>query len=226
MKNAKRIICILCTGITALSLAGCSKKSDSNSKEYVARTRSEADAQSAAENSGVIEMVPSNGAWKSMKFTLDGSELTFQKLKYSDIQSAGWSFDPEVYGMENLSAEKGRFYEKSINLTKDGTGDGVFTVGLTNFGDEPCGLDEICVWVAEFNAENKTNYPEVVLEGDITWGANQEAITAAYGDPSATQRLENTRITKLTYMDNEGRSITLSVSDINGLQNILFEFYA
>lgn len=65
------------------------------------------------------------------------------------------------------------------------------------------------IWSIEFTSKDKTQYPEVTLEGGITWGADEEAIKSAYGEPSASERNDDEKYTNLTYTDNAGKLFIL-----------------
>lgn len=223
MKNIGKIIsAMLCVSVLTGILSGC-KKYDNN--EYVARTRSEAEAGIPAGEKQPEENKTSDGAWKSMNFSLDGKNMNIIKMPYSTLQAEGWSFNPETYGLQNLSAEFGDVYQRNVYVDKEGYDEDVFLIGLTNFNAEPCGLDEIQLWSIEIEAKNKTAYPEVVLEGGITWGSDEAAITAAYGEPSASVRNEETKSTELKYADDIGNTIYLEVYDDGGVGKIIMESY-
>lgn len=230
MKNIGKIVSVmLCAVFAAGMLSGCG---DVDRDQYIARTRSEAEADSssqneqssAAESSG-IEKITSDGAWKSMKFNLNGTDMVLDKLPFASIEADGWSFDPALYGMEGLSADPGVFYQRSVCLINESYDEETCIVGFANFGEEACGLDSIGVWSIEFVAKDKTNYPEVTLEGGITWGADEAAVKEAYGEPSASERYDDAGYTELTYTDNVANTVYLDIYDDGGLGRIVMDSF-
>lgn len=237
MRKLNKIISMLILAVIASgTLCGCEKvdktqyigNSDNSEStvegQYVARNRDEADSQLLEESENNF-VIPSDGAWKSMKFTLDGKDMTFDRLSFSTLAAEGWNFDPVVYGLQDLSAEKGAFYEKNVYLSKEGFDGNAVIMGMTNFEDTPCKIDDIQLWSIDFIAAERNNYPSVVLEGGITWGSSQADIIAAYGEPSKVERYKNNRYTKLTYTDNVANSILLEVHDLGGTGKITLESY-
>lgn len=236
MRKLNKILSVMILAVIASgTLFGCGKvdksqyignsgSEDSDENQYIGRTRSEADSQSQAESENNM-VIPSDGAWKSMNFTLDGKDMTFDRLPYSALVSEGWSFDPEIYGLQDMSAEKGAFYERNIYLNKENYDGDAVMIGMTNYEDEPCGLDKIQLWSIEFAAIDRTEFPDIVLEGGITWGSKEKEIRAAYGEPSKVERFQNSRYTKLTYTDNAANSLLLEVYDMGGTGKITLESY-
>lgn len=231
MKKIGRVVSVmLCAAFAAGMLSGCG---DVDRDNYIARTRSESDAekgvsqaessQAQQEESSAVEKVTSDGAWKSMAFSVDGTDFVLDRLTLAEIEAQGWSFEPEVYGMQDLSADPLVFYQRSIVLNHEGYDEGSFIVGFTNFGDEACGLDKINVWTVEFTSKNMASCPQVTLEGGITWGADEAALKAAYGEPSAVEKSDG--YTKYTYTDNAANVIYLDVYDDSGLGRIVMESY-
>lgn len=231
MKRSIRIIsAVLCAVMTAGVLSGCGNV---DKDKYVAQKRSDAESSQAAEaeadssqadaESSQEEIITSSGAWNSMKFTLDGEELVLDRLDYSVLANNGWSFDPSNYGLSDLSAKKGEYYQRSIFVYSDSFDEDVFCIGLTNFNDEPCGIDDMQLWSIEFIAKDKTNYPEVTFDGGITWGSDAAAIEAAYGTPSKSTRNDAEGYTELLYTDNTANSVTLYVYDNEGVQRMIME---
>lgn len=235
MKRISKIVSVmLCAVVAAGMLSGCGKV---DRDEYIARTRSEAEAekdgsqadssqeeQGQAEESSAVQ-VASDGAWKSMAFNIDGKDFVLDRLTLSEIEGEGWSFDPAVYGMQDLSADPLVFYQRSVVLNHEGYDEGSLVVGFTNFGEEACGLDTINVWSVEFASKDIANHPEVTLEGGITWGADEAAVKAAYGEPSKTERHDDTGYTQFVYADNVANAVYLDVYDDGGLGRIIMESY-
>ncbi|MCI7804675.1 MAG: hypothetical protein MR503_06335 [Oscillospiraceae bacterium] len=232
MKKISKIVsAMLCTVLAAGMLSGCGEV---DKEGYVAKTRSEADNVSSqaevsqaevsqAEQSSVAEKITSDGAWKSMAFNVDGTDFVLDRLTLSEIEDAGWSFDPAVYGMQDLSADPLVFYQRSVCMNHEGYDENSFIVGFTNFGDEACGLDTINVWTVEFTSKDVAGYPAVTLEGGITWGADEAALKAAYGEPSAAEKFDG--YTHYTYTDNAANVVYLDVYDDGGLGRIVMESY-
>lgn len=225
MKNIKKIIsAAACALIASGIFSGCS---EINNDEYLERTqnKTEEQASSAEEQPQEAEKKTSNGAWKSMAFTLEGKEMNIIKMPYAELKAAGWSFNPEDYGMNDFSAQIGTIFERNIYLKKDGYDDYVFLIGITNFNYEPCGIEDIQLWSIEVTAHEKTSYPELVLESGITWGSDEAAVIAAYGEPSLSTRHDETASTELTYTDNAGNIVVLEVYDNEGVGKIIMESY-
>lgn len=226
MKNFKRILSVaLCTALVAGMLGGCGKKVDKDS--YVARTREEAseESEAALESSNESGTV-SAADWTTMQFTIDGNELTFNRMPYTTLESLGMSFEPAIYGMDNLSAEKGVFYERSVYLNHPNYDDASVVVGFTNFEDEPCGLDKISLWSIEFVSKDKTAYPAITLPGGITWGNDEATVKSAYGEPTSVERNDAEGFTKLTYSNDSGKAILLNIYDDTGIGRITFEAFS
>ncbi len=224
MKNFKKIISVvLCTAFVAGMLGGCGKKVDKDN--YVAKTREEASEQSQAEASENSTDAKPTVDWTTMEFSLNDTSLTFNRLPYSTMKELGWSFDPAIYGMENISAESGSFYQKSIYLSHADYDEATVLVGLTNFEEEPCGLDKISLWTIEFNAKDKAKFPDVTLTGGITWGNDEATVKAAYGEPLTTERNDEEGFTVLKYSDNAGKAIFLTVYDETGVGIITLESF-
>lgn len=235
MKKISKIVSVmLCAAFTAGMMSGCG---DVDRDQYIARTRSEAEAeknasqadsqaeQAPAEESSAAERITSDGAWKSMAFSIDGKDFVLDRLTLSEIENEGWSFDPAVYGMQDLSADPLVFYQRSVVLTHEGYDEGTFIVGFTNFGEEACGLDNINVWGVEFAAKDIANHPQVTIESGITWGADEAALKAAYGEPSAAERHDDAGYTQFIYTDNVANAVYLDVYDDGGLGRIVMESY-
>ncbi len=231
MKKFNKIFsAVLCAALAAGALSGCGNV---NKDKYVAKKRSESESSQAAEagndssqvdaESSQEEIITSEGSWNSMKFTLDGEELVLDRLDYSVLTNSGWNFDPSIYGLSDLSANKGEYYQRSIFLNNDKYDEATCAVGLTNFNDEPCGIDEMQIWSIEFIAKDKTSYPEVTLDGGITWGSDSAAVEAAYGTPSKSTRNDAEGYTELLYTDNAANSVTLYVYDDGGVQRMIVE---
>lgn len=217
MKKIGKIASVmLCAAFAAGMLSGCGSV---DKESYIAETRSEAEASSAAER------ITSDGAWKSMAFSLDGKDFVLDRLTLSEIENEGWSFDPATYGMQELAADPLVFYQRSVALLHDGYDEGSFVVGFTNFGEKTCGLDAINIWSVEFASKDVANYPQVTIEGGITWGADEAALKAAYGEPSAAERHDDTGYTQYIYTDNAANVVYLDVYDNGGLGRIIMESY-
>lgn len=231
MNRIKKLAAVfLCAVISAGIFAGCG---DVDRDKYIAKSKSEADSSSSGEESqqesseqnNKAELIASDGAWKSMKFTLDGKELLFIKLPYSSLTEQGWTFDYNTYGMKDLMTDSGVFYQRSIYLEHEGMDEGTICIGLANFNDEKSKVDDMHLWSIEFTSKDKTNYPEVTLESGITWGADEKAVKEAYGEPSASERNDDEKYTKLTYTDNAGKTIYLNIYDDGGLGKIIMDSY-
>ena len=231
MNRVKRLAAVILCAVTAAGIfTGCG---DIDRDKYIAKSRSEAEGSSASEESqqesgrqnAPEELITSDGAWKSMKFTLDGNELVLIKLPYSSLTEQGWSFDYNVYGMKDLLTDSGVFYQRSVYLDHEGMDDGTICIGFANFNDEKSKVDDMHICSIEFTSKDKTQYPEVTLEGGITWGADEEAIKSAYGEPSASERNDDEKYTNLTYTDNAGKTIYLNIYDDGGLGKITMDSY-
>lgn len=223
MKKSGKIAAILmCAALSTGLLSGCAKPDTTG---YVTDSK-DSSSDSQQEETTPQERITSNGAWTSMKFTLDGEEMVMSKLKYSKLVDMGWSFDPVIYGLDKLEADPGNVYQRSVYLEHDNIDDATMVVGFTNFGDKKCGLDDIGVWSLEIVKKDKTKYPDVVFEGGITWGSDEEAIKKAYGDPSATTRNDNEGYTELIYTDNNGKTIYFDLYDGAGIERMIFESFA
>lgn len=235
MKKISKIVSVmLCAVFAAGMLGGCGEV---DREGYIAKTRSEADAeksssqadsssqeeQAPAEESPEVEKITSDGAWKSMAFNVDGTDFVLDRLTLAELEDLGWSFDPEIYGLQDFSAEPLVFYQRSVVLNQEDYDEESFIVGFTNFGDEACGLDSINVWTVEFVSKDIANYPQVTIEGGITWGADEAAIKAAYGEPSAAEQFDG--YTHYTYTDNLANVVYLDVYDDGGLGRIVMESY-
>lgn len=228
-KISKLVSVMLCAAFAAGMLSGCN---DVDREGYIAKTRSEADseksdsqADSQAEQSSEAERTASDGAWKSMAFNVDGTDFVLDRLTLAELENSGWSFDPAVYGLQDLSAEPLVFYQRSVVLNHEDFDAESFIIGFTNFGEEPCGLDDINVWSVEFKSKDIANYPQVTLEGGITWGADEAALKSAYGEPSASERHDDGGYTQYTYTDTVSNVIYLDVYDNGGLEKIVMESY-
>ncbi len=228
-KISKLVSVMLCAAFAAGMLSGCD---DVDREGYIAKTRSEADseksdsqAESQAEQSSEAERITSDGAWKSMAVNIAGIDFVLDRLALAELENAGWSFDPATYGLQDLSAEPMVFYQRSVVLNHEGFDDGSFIVGFTNFGEEPCGLDAINVWSVEFVSKDIASYPQITLEGGITWGADEAALKSAYGEPSAAERHDDGGYTQYIYTDNAANVIYLDVYDNGGLGRIVMESY-
>lgn len=228
-KISKLVSVMLCAAFAAGMLSGCNEV---DREGYIAKTRSEADseksdsqAESQAEQSSDAERTASDGAWKSMAFNVDGTDFVLDRLTLAELENAGWSFDPATYGMQDLSADPLVFYQRSVVLDHEGYDGGSLVVGFTNFGEEPCGLDAINVWSVEFTSKDIANYPQVTLEGGITWGADEAALKSAYGEPSSSERHDDGGYTQYIYTDTAANVIYLDVYDNGGLEKIVMESY-
>lgn len=232
MKNIKKIItAAACIAIASGIFSGCS---EINNEDYLERTQSKSEDQTSSEEeqsqeeqSQEAEKKTSDGAWKSMAFTLEGKDMNLIKMPYAELKAAGWSFDTELYGIKTneFLAPLGTIYERTIHVNKEGYDDGIFLIGITNFNSEPCGIEDVQLWSIEVDAHEKTSYPELVLENGITWGSDETSVIAAYGAPSLITRHDETSSTELAYTDNAGNNVILEVYDNGGVGKIIMESY-
>ncbi len=232
-KLKKTISVILCATLASGILSGCG---DVDKEKYVAKSRSEADENISIEENpeeisndtpetAPVEKITSDGAWMSMAFNLNGTDMVFSKLPYSTLRSEDWSFNPELYGFDGIVAAPGSYYQRSIYLEHENYDDGTIMVGFANFNEQDATLDELQLWSIEFLTKDKTNYPQVTLEGGITWGSDEAAIKEAYGEPSSSERNDAEGYTELVYTDNAGKSVYLDLYDGTGVGRIVIESY-
>lgn len=216
---------LLCGTLAAAMLSGCDEV---DKDTYVARTRSEAEAESKAEaeaqnsqNAEELGLTPSD--WSQMKFTIDGTELTLDKLPYSSIANLGWSYDTALYGFQNFMFKPGSIYDRSVSLVHEGYDDDVMLVGFTNFGEAECGADANHVWSVEFTSFGKSSYPAVSI-GDVTWGSDEASVKAVFGEPTSSEK-GNDGSTQLTYSDGSMNLIRFYVYGTDGVGKIVMESF-
>ena len=215
------------------------KKDDSASTNIESQQASE--SQQPSENSQTSEQntqqtAPSTTAvnsqtdWKSMNVVIDGRELTlpFDYSKISDI----FTINLADYGYENgYVLNSGDQTYGTIDL--DSTlYDCAFQVGFENTGASQCDILNSQIWSFECDIDRYdcTTYPSIVLPGGITWGANADQITAAYGtDPADLEstygNLDTDGYIVYNYYNDYKYKMRLDVDKEKGLCEIRYEVY-
>lgn len=223
MNKKNRIISMLLFGvISAGIMTGCEKASERII--YIGSSRNETQAGSSTSFSKV-ENIGAEALLETISFTFEGVEMIFDKKPYSDFREMGWTFDPATYGLNDIQANQGNLYQRGVYLQNDSYDPDVFCIGLTNFNQDPCPIEDTQIWSAEFTAHEKSKYPDIVINGGITWGSPKEDIIKAYGKPNSSKRNDDSGSDTVHYTDNAGNNIYFEVYDDEGVGKIILESY-
>lgn len=225
MKLRGFISAVLCGAFVMGVFSGCGDNIDR--EQYVARTREDATAASEAEaarnNSQAAGQNTASVNWADMNFSLNGTELKFDKLPYSTFTSMGWSYDPMIYGLDVVTFETGVVYDRSVYLNHESYDDTTVKVGFTNFDAAPCNYEANHVWSIEFSAVGAERYPDVKLS-NITWGSSEADIKAVFGEPTTVLSAEDGS-TEISYGDGGLNVIRFYVYEDTGVGRIIMESF-
>ncbi|MGN0621215.1 MAG: hypothetical protein ACI4I9_05045 [Porcipelethomonas sp.] len=213
----KILSCALAAVSSLMLLSGCE---DVDKEQYINEIKgapansaesSKDDSQNESKEATELANVP----WTDMKFMFDGTVYTLD-IRYSDMVSAGWSFNASAYGLESFSIEPGVLLAKSINLEKEGYPQNVFSVGLTNRGSSPVGIEDSIIWAAGISCKDIPDCPETVLPGDVKFGMSLDEIKAVYGEPVEEERYDEEGYTEYRYTENSVNGLYLDFYDDGG----------
>lgn len=210
MNKKNRIVSILLFGIISAGImTGCEKASERI--VYIGQHQT--------------ETVGADALLETISFTFEGKEVIFDKKPYSDFREMGWTFDADAYGLNDIQAKQGVLYQRGVYLSNDSYDSNVFCIGLTNFSQVPCKIEDTQIWSAEFTAHEKNKYPDIVVNGGITWGSNKEDIIKAYGEPNSTERHDDSGSETIHYTDDAGNNVDFEIYDNEGVGKIILESF-
>lgn len=171
--------------------------------------------------------------WTSGEITVNGTELTLP-FAYQELESIKCSTADQYYN--NISDQYVFEAGETISqlVVTDTVKKGGLSLGCANTGGTPCTLPHVFVYRIAAEAKNDATKADLVLPGDITWGASLEDIIDAYGEPNGTKEEaarehdEKTAVTRLVYGSDKDSSQTkagayvmvLEVHDEKGLQKL------
>lgn len=221
MKKAAALICSL---IISCSLFTACGDEDSNKGNIVALSSGdESSVNDKSSNESSDEKAASTEIskdWKSLEIIMDGTKYTMN-FNYSDLTKISCSFDPALYGLTDAVLKPGIMYSPDIYLNNDKFGDGFMRVGLMNATSEDVGLDGTQVWAVGISKVKKDKAPDITLPGDITWGADEAAVKAAYGDPAETS--DGDGFVKYSYTEEGIAKLELSIYADGGLKEVYYQ---
>ena len=198
----------LATAMITTLCIGCSDKNDS--LEY---KTSDSDSNSSKSLSDESENTQPMD-WSNLEVKIDEQSYSPQ-FNYSQLVENGWSFNPEIYGLSddlpsNLFISGETF---DIGLSNEAYEDGVVSIWLVNTADEPKPVIESQVFSLTINVKDKLNRPNISVPGNIPFGASEEEIKEAFGEPNEINRNDAEMYTEPVYSNESLASIHYYVYD-------------
>ena len=224
MNIRKIMIGIMALTLMTSTMTACSNKDSSSDSSSSTTTTSSSEVDSTGIND-------SRNPLTEMKMTIDDNEFTLFESTAEDFEKV-YSFTES-----NVSLKHKESATMYVDLDKaDFNKDLDFRVTLTNFGEDNADyktytITSIIVNTDRTRGDNK--YPIVKLPRDIMWGSKYSDINNAYGEPLATNII-NDSMTNFGYefdLDKEINgekitgfySVTLSSHTTAGVMNIALE---
>lgn len=169
--------------------------------------------------------------WLTGEITINGTEVTLP-FSYQELDKISCQTADQFYN--NISDQYVfNAGEREPELTVvDTVNNGYITLGCVNVGTGACTLPNVMVYRVGAEARNEKTRPNILLSGNISWGAALSDIEEAYGDASEEGEKTydaETQMTKLLYRSDQGDgaeddavSLTLYVHDEKGLQKLYY----
>lgn len=169
--------------------------------------------------------------WTNGEITINGTEVTLP-FSYQELDKISCQTADQYYN--NISDQYVfNAGEREPELTVvDTVNNGYIILGCVNVGTEACTLPNVMVYRVGAEARNEKTRPNILLPGNISWGAALSDIEKAYGDASEEGEKTydaETQMTKLLYRSDQGDgaeddavSLTLYVHDEKGLQKLYY----
>ncbi|MGN1480888.1 hypothetical protein [Porcipelethomonas sp.] len=206
---------ILSAAVLVSSLAGCSSV---NKDKYINNNSQSSESQSS-ENTAQSSEAFSD--WTTLTFGI-GTESYTPEFNLSVLTDSGWSFDPALYGLNDLTVTPGLRLSCDVYLAHESCDDGVLAVGFTNTGDSDVALADCQIWSVRVDIKDKNNYPAFSVPGNVQWNTPQNDIKALLGEPSETKQ-EEEGCTELVYNKDGNKIIHYYVYDEGGFQKFWIE---
>jgi hypothetical protein len=171
--------------------------------------------------------------WKDLDIKVDGVLYQFP-YDYDELVDNGWSMDLAEYGYEDgYTLNKGDMTYSTIELTHAnyGTDWDSFTIwcGFANYTDKTIDITQGNLWAIELDImdglEIREKYPTVYISNGITWGATQEDIIKAFGEPTSAYESDESEYVVLEYMFDYDIYMELTVYNEFGLTCIDLSSY-
>lgn len=171
--------------------------------------------------------------WTSGEITVNGTEITLP-FSYQDIGNINCSTADQYYNNISDQYVFNVGESESQLVVMDTVKNGYLSLGCANIGGTPCTLPNITVYSIAADARSDKTKVDLVLPGDITWGATVEDIKDAYGEPNGAKNTQareyeaQTKMTRMVYSSGKDSSQTiagaysmvLEIHDEKGLQKL------
>lgn len=171
--------------------------------------------------------------WTSGEITVNGIELTLP-FAYRELESIKCSTADQYYNNISDQYVFGSGETEAQLVVSDTVKKGFLSLGCVNTGSTPCTLPNVMVYRIAAEAKNDKTKADLLLPGDVTWGASVEDIVDAYGEPNGTkdqkarEHDDETAVTRLVYGSDKAASqakagacvMVLEVHDEKGLQKL------
>ncbi len=193
----------IATAAATVDSEDVSQAEESNSTDSV---ESNADSSSAdvsqLSSSGTIQI---SADWTDLEFVFDNQKIAINKSTLGDLLGGGWETDTETEWLADVLDEqmRGDSYTDFTVCKEDypeHSDDGMYTsytsvsVDVATFGDTELTFRE--TYITGFKADiggalnNSAAYPNIALQGNISFGSSRDDITAAFGEPMSEEDAE------------------------------------
>ena len=170
--------------------------------------------------------------WEDMTFSLDGRVFEVP-TRYSELESAGWTFALQDYGVEGDYYLNPGDTAGTVNLHNEQYPDELninMSIYFLNPTDQllelmDCDIASFRLNIMSYDSELPESYPTIELAKGIGFGATLEEITEAYGEPAASYDAgdyEFVQYEKITE-NNEFYVMSLQIDNEVGLTQIAFD---